>query len=68
MPKIRVKTKEELMKEFGSMNGEPLVPAPCESLQGNTINASNICPKSGDADIGPNYKPLDNCVYVIEKV
>lgn len=68
MTKIRVKTKEELSKEFGSYNGEPMVPAPDESLQGKVVVAKRICPNTGNAYVDGQKKPLDNCVYVVEKI
>lgn len=68
MTKIRVRTKDELTKEFGSYNGEPMVPAPDESLQGKVVVAKRICPHTGNAYVDGQKKPLDNCVYIVEKI
>lgn len=68
MTKIRVKTKEELIKEFGVYNGKPVVPEPNPDLQGQVVNAVKICPNTGDAFLKDNPIPLDNCVYTVEKV
>jgi hypothetical protein len=67
MTKIRVKTEEQLMKEFGVIAGRSMVPAPKEELQGKVVVATKICPKSGDAFVQGEDKPLDSCVYEIEK-
>lgn len=65
MTKIRVKTREELMKEYGSKNGLPLVPEPNPDLQGKVINAVKICPETGDAFLESNPIPLDMCCFTV---
>ena len=63
--KIRVKTRSELMKEFGSKNGLPLVPEPNPKLQGKIIEVKSICKETGDAFL-PNLPiPLDFCTFEI---
>lgn len=67
MTKVRVKTKEELVKEFGSYNGQPRVPAPSLELQGKVVEVSRICSKTGDAVLEGTSEVLDRCVFEVEK-